>query len=164
MCILSIGATSTTSASSPNKPITIEAELGFKNIGEQNFILEERPFYSGGAAIKINGSAPVGSKAKVHYNLSSRLKTGQYDLMIHYIDENDGHSPVNIYIGNQVYKIIFDEETESGFESEANQRSALISSVRINKNDDMIIEGEVSRYNSEHKELVRLDKFVFISK
>ena len=144
--------------------VTIEAEQGFKNKGEQRFTIEERDFYSNGAAIKIAGSAPVDSMGKVQYELNSKLTPGVYDLVVHYVDENDGHSLVNIYIGKQKYTIVFDEDTESGFESAANMRSALIKSVNINENDNMLVQGQVSRYQSDHKELVRIDKFVFTSR
>lgn len=144
-----------------NEPLRIEAENSFKNIGDQKFGLEEGVFYSGGMAILIQGAAPIGKSGTVEYDLSQQVPKGVYNVSIHYNDENDGHSPVAVMLDDQTYSFVMNAATPSAFSSADNQRSTTFKNVVVTQSSKLRITGTVHRYESEHRELVRLDYFTF---
>ena len=55
-----------------------------------------------------------------------------------------------------------DANTNSAFADIDNQRSTVFNNVIVSENALLKISGTAHRYQSEHKELVRLDAFVFV--
>jgi len=143
------------------RTITIEAELGFQNTGDQQFSVESNSFYSKAAAIKLPGNASVGASGTVEYSLDGIVSPGVYIVTVYYNDENDGHSPVQLRINSQSFDFEMAANTPSAFAAAENQRQTSFSNVVVKPSDVLSIQGWVHRYNSEHKELVRLDKITF---
>lgn len=148
-------------AALPNNTIRLEAETGFTNLADVPFEREERDFYSGGAVILIGGAAEIGASGLIEYDLSGRVPPGTYRLKVTYNDENDGHSPVMIWLDDQSFSFVMDAATLSAFPNPENQRSAQFKSVAVGEASVLRVRGTVDRYQSEHRELVRLDYFEF---
>jgi hypothetical protein len=159
MLVLQNGCQST--SPTPLFSVTLEAEIGFTNIGEYAFVTENEDFYSGGQAILIS-SAPIGGRGTAHYNLSPKIRPGAYNVTIHYFDENDGHSPVDIILGAQTARFVMDAPTPSSFADPRNAREFTMKAITVAAGDTLTLTGEVSQFESEHIEFVRIDSIVFM--
>ena len=142
-------------------PIRLEAEMGYENIVQNYFEVEKAEFYSGGGAVMMSGRVPVGGSGTIEYRLTPHIPPGIYTLNVKYNDENDGHSPVKIEVDGQVFSFVMDANTSSGFADISNQRQVEFKNVRVKEGSILRVTGTVHRYESEHKELVRLDYFEF---
>jgi hypothetical protein len=142
MLVLQNGCQST--SPTPLFSVTLEAEIGFTNIGEYAFVTENEDFYSGGQAILIS-SAPIGGRGTAHY-----------------FDENDGHSPVDIILGAQTARFVMDAPTPSSFADPRNAREFTMKAITVAAGDTLTLTGEVSQFESEHREFVRIDSIVFM--
>lgn len=156
-----IGLASCQSLPSTQEPIRLEAEVGYKNSFNDYFEKEDAAFYSGGAAVMISGRVPVGRSGTIEYDLQSRISPGVYSLTVQYNDENDGHSPVDIWVDDQQFSFVMNADTSSAFADIGNQRRIRFDNVHVKKGSTLKVRGTVHRYKSEHKELVRLDYFEF---
>lgn len=156
-----IGLTSCQTLPETTAPIRLEAETGFKNDALGYFVTEDADFYSGGKVIMLSGRVPVGGSGSVTYDLAPKVPPGIYALTVHYNDENDGHAPIDIWIDDQKVSFTMDADTPSAFADIKNQRSITFENLRVKKASTLKVKGTVHRYQSEHKELVRLDYFEF---
>jgi len=149
-----------TMAASPSLLIILEAETGFSNIGEYPFVVEDENFYSGEQVILIS-SAPIGGQGTAQYSLTPVVRPGVYDVTIHYFVENDGHSPVDVTLGAHMARFVMDAPTPSSFADPRNAREFTMNDVTVAVGDTLTVTGEVSQFESEHREFVRIDRFVF---
>ncbi|MEO9601221.1 hypothetical protein [Parasphingorhabdus sp.] len=85
------------------------------------------------------------------------------DLVISIISKtkNDERSLVEISIGNQSLEYHMDTATASGFEAPENSRQHSFENILIDRSNSLKLTGTASRFESEHKELVRIDKLEF---
>lgn len=161
LCATALAVSGCQHSTANGTSIQIEAENGFRNIGAHSFQEENADFYSNGTVIMLSGSTPVGGSGAVEYDLAGIVRPGTYSFTLHYYDENDGHSPVRLTVGDQSFEFVMNAATPSAFQAIENRRATTFDNVIVKTGSVLRIEGVVDRYNSEHKELVRLDYFVF---
>ena len=84
--------------------------------------------------------------------------SGQYRVVLHYFDENDGDSTVKLKIGDDVDTFVMDEGSVSNRASAANAASRVsFDSVRLEKGDKIQLD-----VRSDGRELAAIDYIEFI--
>jgi hypothetical protein len=79
--------------------------------------------------------------------------SGEYDILVGYFDENDGHSMAKVKVGGDTVSTwTFDEHTDSAFASASNAREEVIEDVHILKGETIKLSGWFN-----HSEFARFD-------
>ena len=139
----------------PNKLITVEAE-SMQLSGE--YRVESINAASGDKVISLIGGATEGTgAAKFDFNGPA----GEYDVKIHYFDENDGMGQLKLKQGNQqIASFNLDKQLGSALADAKTLTTAGIQGVSIKVGDTFTLEGleDGTATTAEH---VRIDKIEF---
>lgn len=140
----------------PNSSIVVEAES--MQLGGE-YKVETIGAASGNKAISLRGGAVEGTgAAKFNFNGAS----GNYNVKIHYFDENDGVGKFNLKQGNQqIASVNLNKQLGSPLANEQTLTTTEVKNVSIQSGDSFTLESfeDGTTNTAEH---VRIDKIEFI--
>ena len=139
----------------PNHSISVEAE-SMQLSGE--YWVESINAASGNKVISLRGGATEGAgAAKFNFNGSA----GEYDVKIHYFDENDGMGQLKLKQGNQqIASFNLDKQLGSALADAKTLTTTEVKGVSIKAGDSFTLEGfeDGTATTAEH---LRIDKIEF---